>query len=108
MQTQNLREIVKIRDRGQMTLPEELRIAIPWLKPGSVVEIETNQPKTAVVIKPLVTRKYSYERKPYKQKMTMSWDTLKKNLEEIRKAGRQDVNLTEFLIRERDRRKYEI
>lgn len=109
MQIPDVQNIIKIRDRGQITLPRDLRNTFSWLKPGSAVEIEANKIKDEIIVKPLIKKTGSFGRKPYKykQKMTMTWKEIDRNLERVRKKGRQ-VNLTEFLIKERDRRKYEL
>ena len=109
MQTQTIQDTIKIRDRGQITLPQDLRELFSWLKPGSVIEIEANKTKDEIVVKPLMKKTESFRNKPYKykQKMTMSWKQIRKNLARISKTGNRKANLTEFLIRERDKRKYE-
>lgn len=98
MNFQDLREIVKIRDRGQLTIPYNIREVLTWLKTDSVIEII---PKKAdkLELRPLVP---SQKRGLKKAKTQKAINALWQKMRVIGKAGRQ-VNLSEFVIRDRER-----
>lgn len=107
MQTPIVSETIKVRERGQMTLPENIRRQIDWLNTGSILEIKINPLQDKLIIKPLLSNKSTANKKVFKQNNQPNWNKIKKKLKTIRTWGRQDVNLTEFLINDREKRKYE-
>lgn len=51
----NLQTTATIRQRGQLTIPDEIRTSLVWLKPNAIIRIETRQEKE-VVLKPYLTK----------------------------------------------------
>lgn len=96
MKTVDFQDIIKIRDRGQITLPVLLRKRLDWLEPQSVVEIKAGEEK--LVLKPIMSAK-----KMKKQSSETNWKILEKKLKKIRAWGDQEVNLTQFVITDRRR-----
>ena len=46
-----MKNVAIIRDRGQLTIPDDIRKAVPWVAPSSVVTISIIKPDE-IVIKP--------------------------------------------------------
>ncbi len=90
-----LRETVKIRERGQMTIPVDFREAVPWLENETVVD---------VVLKPAEEKMELYPFKPLKQRMPMSKKDVSVLWRKMRKIGRggRDINLSDFVVRDRN------
>jgi len=96
MQTVNFQDIIKIRERGQITLPVLLRKRLDWLEPQSVVEIKAEEEK--LVLKPIIPTK-----KMKKEISETNWNILEKKLNKIRTWGDQNLDLTKFVIADRRR-----
>jgi len=89
-----LRETVKIREKGQMTIPVGFREAVPWLGEETVVD---------VVLKPAEEKMELYPFKALKKRMPVSekeTTTLWRKMRKIGRGGR-DINLSDFVIRDR-------
>lgn len=98
MQLQDLREIAKIRERGQLTIPYKIREVLTWLQENSLVEIilKTNN---GIEIKPFGTLGQMKQKKVRsKEDVELLWQKIRA----ISKAGRQ-INLAEFIIKDRER-----
>lgn len=98
MQLQDFREIAKIRERGQLTIPYKIREVLTWLQENSLVEIilKTNN---GIEIKPFRTLGQMKQKKARsKEDIELLWQKIRA----ISKAGRQ-INLAEFVVRDRER-----
>ncbi|MEK7611684.1 MAG: AbrB/MazE/SpoVT family DNA-binding domain-containing protein [Patescibacteria group bacterium] len=51
----DLRATATIRQRGQLTIPDEIREQLAWLKPNDVVEIETKDSRE-IIVKPYLAK----------------------------------------------------
>lgn len=81
-----------IRERGQLTIPDEVRQKYDWASPGSVVTIST-QKATEIVIRP-----YS----PLHQKI--DWNRLWNDIELSRSyTGKYAGSLSEFIVQDREK-----
>jgi len=89
-----LRETVKIRERGQMTIPVDFREAVPWLGEETVVD---------VILKPAEEKMELYPFKPLKKRGPASKKEASVLWRKMRKIGRggRDINLSNFVIRDR-------
>lgn len=92
-----IQKITKIRNRGQMTVPLEVRDALQWKANEIVVKIETTANGFRVEKLPI-----SHPQNPRKKLTKKEWDEIFSSMKKISKSGRQDVNLTEFLRHDRD------
>lgn len=83
-----------IRQRGQLTIPDEIRSRIPWLENGSVIQIISTDTQE-VRITP-----YSDNRKP-------DWDKIWRLISLTRsfksKSKAKIKSLSEFIIEDRER-----
>ena len=89
--------ISKIRERGQLTVPLEIRKVLNWPENEVMVRIVTTQDGFRVEKLPL-----SHPQHPKKKLTEKEWDEIWKDFERISRSGRQDIKLTEFLRRDRD------
>lgn len=96
MQTVEYRDLIKIRERGQITLPSLLRKRFDWLEPRSIIEIKVEKEK--LILEPITTAK-----KAKKQVLKTNWRILKKELKRIRSWGNQKAELSKFVIADRRR-----
>ncbi|MDP3994657.1 MAG: hypothetical protein Q8P91_02415 [bacterium] len=81
-----------IRDRGQMTWPDEIRKIKEWLSPQSVVTISSSINADEVVIK------------PYMKSQKNDWDKVWKMIQKARaiKGHGQVGSLSEFIAKDRE------
>ena len=97
MNLQDLRETGKIRDRGQLTIPYNIREVLTWLKTNSVIEFVPK--KTGKLeIQPFVPFKKAGFKKVKSQKEI---NTLWQKMRTIGSSGRQ-IKLAEFVIKDRE------
>lgn len=89
--------ISKIRERGQLTVPQSIRVALKWPDEELVVKVTTTQDGFRVERLPI-----SHPQHPKKKLTKKQWDQIWKNFERISHSGRQDVKLTDFLRKDRD------
>lgn len=94
MNLQDLREIAKIRSRGQLTIPSNIREVLTWLRINSVIEIVPKE-KNRLELRPLVPFKEIKKSKNQKD-IKLLWQKIR----EIGKQGRQ-IKLSEFVIKDR-------
>lgn len=78
--------IAVIRDRYQLTIPEEIRRYLVWTGPQRVVRL-------------ILVSKNKFLVEPYRAE-TMSWQRIWQNLEKIKSLGRK-TSLAEFIIADR-------
>lgn len=92
-----IQTISKIRERGQLTVPQGIRQALNWPETDIMVKIVTTQDGFRVEKLPL-----SHPQHPKKKLTKKEWDEIWKTFEDVAKSGRQDVKLTDFLRHDRD------
>lgn len=92
-----IQNIAKVRERGQLTVPLEVRKALKWPNDEIMVKIVTTQDGFRVEKLPISHPQYP------KKKLTKSeWDEIWRDMQKISRSGRQDVRLTDFLRKDRD------
>lgn len=89
--------ISKIRERGQLTVPQSIRSALNWSEDEVMVKVTTIQDGFRVEKLPI-----SHPQNPRKKLTKKEWDRIYKDFEAFSKTGRQDIKLTEFLRKDRD------
>lgn len=92
-----IQTISKVRERGQLTVPQEIREALNWPENEIMVKIVTIQDGFRVEKLPI-----SHPAHPKKKLTKKEWDEIWKTFEKFSKSGRQDVKLTDFLRKDRD------
>lgn len=92
-----IQTISKVRERGQLTVPLEVREALNWPEDEVVVKIVTIQDGFRVEKLPI-----SHPQHPKKKLTKKQWDEIYKNMEAFSKTGKQDIKLTDFLRHDRD------
>lgn len=80
-----------IRDRGQLTIPDEIREQRGWVNPGSVVNIET--PKSDEI----VIRPYTHSQKDVDREKL--WNLIKRS-RAIKGKGK--MSASEFIAKDRE------
>ena len=90
-------KITKIRERGQLTIPQEIRYALGWPEEELVVKVETTNSGFKVERLPI-----SHPQNPVKRLSQSQWQSVFKSMKEISGSGKQKVNLTEVLRQDRD------
>lgn len=89
--------ISKIRERGQLTVPQSIRSALNWPEEEVMVKVTTIQDGFRVEKLPI-----SHPQHPKKKLTKRQADEIWKDFEKIAKSGRQDIKLTDFLRKDRD------
>lgn len=89
--------ISKIRQRGQLTVPQSIREALNWPDSEVMVKIVTIKDGFRVEKLPI-----SHPEHPKKKLTKNEWDKIYQDMERFSKLGRQDVKLTEFIRKDRD------
>lgn len=92
-----IQTVSKIRERGQLTVPQEIREALNWPEDEVVVKIVTIQDGFRVEKLPI-----SHPQHPQKKLTKKEWDEIWKTFEDVAKSGRQDIKLTDFVRKDRD------
>ena len=92
-----VQKITKVRERGQLTVPYEIRDALNWQDEELVVKIETVPSGFKVERVPI-----SHPQHPKKKLTKEEGEKIWADMKQISKLGKQGVNLTEFLRRDRD------
>ena len=89
---------VQIRQRGQLTVPVKIRTQLPWLAEKSVVAMEAQG--NALIVKPIAYSPLTpAERRRREQEFKRIWA----DLERFSRKGKQGVNLSQFVIEDRQR-----
>ena len=89
--------ISKVRERGQLTVPQSIREALSWPDEEVVVKVTTTEEGFRVERLPISHPQH------LKKKLTKKgWDRIWKNFQKISRSGRQDIKLTDFLRHDRD------
>lgn len=88
-----LETVAVIRQRGQLTIPDEIREGYPWLESRSVVTV-TPQSAEEIVIRPFKATGWG----------KTDWDKIWREINKVRSfKGRGRVgSLSEFLVRDRE------
>lgn len=89
--------ISKVRERGQLTVPQAVREALNWPEDEVMVKVTTIQDGFRVEKLPI-----SHPQHPKKKLTKRQWDEIWQDFERFSKSGRQDVKLTDFLRKDRD------
>lgn len=89
--------ISKVRERGQLTVPQEVREALNWSENEVMVKIVTIRDGFRVEKLPI-----SHPQHPKKKLTKKEYDEIWKTFEDVARSGRQDIKLTDFLRRDRD------
>lgn len=79
-----------IRDRWQITIPDEIRKILSWVKPDSVVSVGVTAKKELVI-------------KPYIQEQKLNWKRIWEGIELARSLKGKRGNLSKFIIEDRER-----
>ncbi|MDP2672121.1 MAG: AbrB/MazE/SpoVT family DNA-binding domain-containing protein [Candidatus Daviesbacteria bacterium] len=89
--------VSKIRERGQLTVPQDIRQALNWPDDEVIVKVTTISDGFRVERLPI-----SHPQHPKKKLTKKQSDQIWKAFERISRSGRQDIKLTEFLRKDRD------
>lgn len=89
--------ISKVRERGQLTVPQEIRKALNWSEDEVMVKIVTIQDGFRVEKLPV-----AHPQNPNKKFTPKQWAEIYANMEAFSKTGKQDIKLTDFLRHDRD------
>jgi len=82
-----MKDVVIVRNRGQITIPDSIRKAIGWVNPMSAVSISVVKPDEIVL-------------KPHQN--TLNWDKIWKNIKASRSiSGRGNISGSDFLESDR-------
>lgn len=92
-----IQTVSKIRERGQLTVPQNIRSALNWPENEVMVKIVTVSDGFRVERLPI-----SHPQHPQKKLTKKEWDKIYKNMEKISKSGKQNISLTNFLRHDRD------
>lgn len=91
-----IQKFSKIRGRGQMTIPREIREVLNWPSNEMIVKIETTS--SGFKVEPLPI---SHPQHPKKRLTKKEADMIMNEMKRISKLGRS-INLTNFLRKDRD------
>ena len=80
-----------IRNRGQLTIPDEIRELRKWATPTAVVTIVSDKPDEIVI-------------KPHTSKQTIDWDELWNKIYLARSFRDKGGNLSGFIAKDREER----
>ncbi len=94
-----IQKITTIRDRGQMTVPYEIRKVLNWPENELMVKIETTV--NGFTVEPLAI---SHPQNVKKKLSEKEWNKVFNEMEKISTMGKKGVNLTNFLRKDRDSR----
>lgn len=92
-----IQKITKVRERGQLTVPFEIREALNWPEKELMVQIETTP--SGFKVEPLPI---SHPQHPKKKLTKEEGERIWKDMKRFGKLGKQGVNLTKFLRHDRD------
>jgi len=92
-----IQKIARVRERGQLTVPSEIREALNWPEKELIVQIETINSGFRVERIPISHPQHP-KKKLTKEEGKRIWEDMKR----ISKLGKQNVDLTKFLRHDRD------
>ena len=90
-------KITRIREKGQLTVPQEIREVLRWTDAELMVKVETTASGFKVERLPR-----PHPQHPKKKLSEKEWRKIFEEMKQISKSGKQGVNLTEFLRKDRD------
>ena len=92
--SENMKTVIIIRDRGQLTIPDSIRRVVPWANPMSAVSISVEKPDEIII-------------KPHQpQKVEVNWDKLWAQIKRTRSfKGKSQGNLSTFIVKDRETRR---
>lgn len=90
-------KITKIRERGQLTIPQEIRDALKWSEENLIVKVETTNSGFKVERLPI-----SHPQNPIKKLSQSQWQNIFQSMKNISNSGKKKVNLTDTLRKDRD------
>ncbi len=81
-----------IRQRGQITIPRQIRADLPWLKSGSVIHVSRLDDQSLLV-------------KPYQKEAPkkVDWEQIENNIALLRSFKGKRGNLSAFIAKDRER-----
>jgi len=85
----NIQGTATIRDRGQLTIPDKIRVALKWPVPNSVVSLATTSRNELVI-------------KPYEVQKMVNWAQIWANIKMSRSFIGKKGNLSNFIIIDRE------
>lgn len=94
-----IQTVSKIRERGQLTIPQSIREALRWPDEDILVKVTTTEDGFRVEKLPI-----SHPQHPKKKLTKGEWDKIYEDMEKISKSGNQNIKLTDFLRHDRDTR----
>ncbi|MDP3724686.1 MAG: hypothetical protein Q8R11_03580 [bacterium] len=80
-----------IRDRGQLTIPEEIRAFQKWARPASVVTIASESSDKIVI-------------RPHRRSQRVDWESLWHAIDVSRSFQGKRGNLSAFIAKDREKR----
>lgn len=86
-----VRTVGIIRERGQLTIPEEVRKALKWAAPSSVVTISVEKPDEIRI-------------QPHKTPEEINWDAIWNSIRLARSFKGKRGNLAKFIAEDRAQR----
>lgn len=92
------KKISKVRERGQFTVPLEVRKALSWPEGEIPVKVTPLPEADGFRVERISVRE---KRRPRKQLTKKQWDEIREFMEKVSRMGKP-VNLTEFLMKDRD------
>lgn len=84
----NLQATVIIRNRGQLTIPEEIREALDWADSSSVVKMKVLEPQRIVI-------------EPHQKTDSVNWETVWDGIALARSFSGKRGNLSQFIAKDR-------
>lgn len=79
-----------IRQRGQLTIPDEIRSHLSWIDVDEVIRIKTEGDKKIII-------------EPYEKERKVDWKKLRAQLKRVRNFRGKRGNLSRFIIEDRER-----
>ena len=86
-----MKNVIIIRSRGQLTIPDPIRKAVSWANPSSAVSISVVKPDEIVI-------------RPHHYQKAVDWDKLWRNIKRVR-AFKGKGNLSTFIAEDRETRR---
>jgi len=83
-----LQATVVIRDRGQLTIPEEIREALGWADASSAVRLKVLEPKRILI-------------EPHQQEVKVDWEAVWDGIALSRSFSGKRGNLSRFIANDR-------
>ena len=90
-------KVTKIRDRGQLTVPQEILGALKWVENDLIVKIETTTSGFRVERLPV-----SHPQNPVKKVNEQGWQDIFKSMEKVSNSDNKTADLTDILRQDRD------